>query len=187
MSSRPTLQQRGLFHEVLETCIFVIVVFVLVEMALPRFLVDGRSMQPNFADGQRIIVSRLHYLFGEPARGDIVIFNSPASRPGDPPLIKRVIGLPGETIEIRETLVYVNGSSLNEPYINEPCSVNRCRDEVWQLGPEEYFLMGDNRNNSRDSRSFGPVAADALIGEALLRYWPPSDWGLVLHIAFPGR
>jgi signal peptidase I len=185
MQPRPKIRLHGFFREMVDTLVFVLAIFVLVEMATPRFMVEGRSMQPNFADYQRLIVSRLNYLFGEPSRGDIIIFNAPGSDSNNPPLIKRVIGLPGETVEIRDTQVYIDGVMLEEPYINEACRESTCPDEVWELGDGEYFFMGDNRNNSRDSRRFGPVTHEQIIGEALIRYWPPEDWGIVLHIGFP--
>jgi signal peptidase I len=172
---KPTLQRRNWLREIAETLVFILVVYVLVEMAAPRFMVEGPSMQPTFWDYQRLIISRVNYLLGEPEYGDIVVFNAPGSGAGDLPLIKRAIGLPGDTIEIRAQVVYRNGIALDEPYINETCTPNRCPDGLWTLSPREYFLMGDNRNHSRDSRVFGPIARDAIIGEALLRYWPLPD------------
>jgi signal peptidase I len=182
---RPTLHRPGFLREILETLVLIGAIYALVNLATVRFFVDGPSMQPTFHTEQRIIVSRVNYLIGRPARGDIVVFDSPEADPDDPPLIKRVIGLPGETVEIRDRQVYVDGKQLNESYINEPCSESRCRDNTWQLGTDQYFVMGDNRNHSNDSRAFGPVSWDRFIGEALVRYWPPSDWGLIIHSRFP--
>lgn len=186
---RPRLHRFEWLRELAKTVFMLMAIYALVELATPRFYVDGRSMQPNFYDGQRLIVSRINYLFSEPQRGDIVVLNKPhLSRALDePPLIKRIIGLPGETIEIRNQQVYINGVELNEPYIKEPCNQSHCADAVYELKPNEYFVMGDNRNNSSDSRGFGPITRDAIIGEALIRYWPPSDWGLVWKIGFPGE
>jgi signal peptidase I len=181
---RPSLHQRWFLREVVETILFVAIVYVLVELAAPRFLVEGPSMQPTFHDYQRLIISRINYLIGEPERGDIVVFNAPGSRAGDPPLIKRAIGLPGDTVEIRETQVYINGTLLDQPFINEPCEPSKCPNNTWALGPEEYFVMGDNRNHSRDSRIFGPIRRDNIIGEALIRYWPPEDWAFLEKIRF---
>lgn len=190
---RPTLRSRSILREVLETFVFIMVVYVLVEMAAPRFLVEGPSMQPTFWDYQRLIISRLHYIVGDPERGDIVVFNDPGSGLGDPPLIKRAVGLPGDLIEFRQVTrpasspdgtpiavmeLYINGEKVDEPYINEPCRPNSCPARSWALGPDEYFLMGDNRNHSRDSRAsdVGPIHRRYIIGEALVRYWPPHSW-----------
>jgi signal peptidase I len=191
---RPPLRSRSILREVIDTIVFIVVVYVLVEMAAPRFLVDGPSMQPTFWDDQRLIISRVHYMVDDPERGDIVVFNKPGSRIGDSPLIKRAVGLPGETIEFRHTTppggteavveLYINGQLVNEPYINEACRPNSCSENIWELGPDEYFLMGDNRNHSSDSRSFGPINKRDIIGEALVRYWPPQDWALLKQIRF---
>lgn len=184
---RPGLQTRHFLREAAETLIFVLVVYVLVELAAPRFLVEGPSMQPTFWTDQRLIISRIHYLLGEPERGDIVVFNAPGSRIGDPPLIKRAVGLPGDTVEIRDTQVYINGQMLNESYINEPCQQSRCPDKTWTLASDEYFVMGDNRNHSRDSRAFDAIKRNQIIGEAFLRYWPPQDWAYLERIRFPSN
>lgn len=182
---RPPLRRVGGLRELLGTLVLILAIFSMVELAIPRFIVDGPSMQPNFHNGQFLLVSRLHYIFSDPQHGDIVVFNVPGASKDDPPLIKRVIGVPGDVVEIRDRLVYVNGQLLDEPYINEPCNQYRCADNLWQLGPDEYFVMGDNRNHSNDSRAFGPIHRSNIIGEALLRYWPPSDWGIVTRIRYP--
>lgn len=187
LTRRPALKLRSQWREIFDTLIFVIVVYALVEISAPRFLIEGRSMQPNFHDGERLIVTRLTYLFGKPSRGDIVIFNAPNADNDDPPLIKRVIGLPGDIIAIRDTRVYINDILLDEPYINGPCNPTSCPNNEWILGDDEYFVMGDNRNNSRDSRRFGPIHFQQLIGEAFFRYWPPSGWGIVMDLANPAQ
>lgn len=183
LNARPRLQRRGFFREVIETLLLIAAIYALVNLATARFIIEGPSMQPNFETGQFLIVSRMDYLFGEPQPGDIVVFHYPNNPQED--YIKRVIGLPGDTVEIRNTLVYVNGEQLEEPYINEPCRETRCRDNEWVLGPDEFFVMGDNRNHSSDSRAFGPVERQFLVGEALVRYWPPTQIGLVRKINFP--
>jgi signal peptidase I len=183
--ARPTLRHQGFLREILETLVLIAAIYALVNLATVRFFIDGPSMQPNFYAGQFLVVSRIHYLLRDPQRGEIVVFNAPGNGPDDPPLIKRLIGMPGDTVEIRDTKVYVNGVERQEPYIKEACLETRCRNEQWQLGPNEYFFMGDNRNNSRDSRAFGPVTRERIVGEAMLRYWPPPDWGIVEHYRFP--
>ncbi len=175
---RPRLHdQTSVVREIVETVVLIGLVYTLVNLATARFIVDGPSMQPNFATGQFVVVSRVNYLLGEPQHGDVVVFHYP----GDPQedYIKRLIGLPGDIIEIRSTQVYVNGTALSEPYINEPCLPAICPDRTWVLGADQYFMMGDNRNHSSDSRAFGPVARHFIVGEALLRYWPPQDWGII--------
>lgn len=185
LPARPTLRVRGFGREILETILLIGAIYALVNLATVRFIVEGPSMQPTFHTGQVLVVSRLNYMFGSPQRGEIIIFNAPGTPPDEPPYIKRVIGLPGETVEIRDTKVYINGQELYEPYINEPCEASRCPNRTWTLGADEYFMMGDNRNHSSDSRAFGAVKRERVIGEALVRYWPPSDWGLVTHVNYP--
>ncbi len=182
---RPRLHLRGLIREILDTLILIGAIYALVNLATVRFIVDGHSMEPNFSTDQVLVVSRVDYLLTPPQRGDIIVFNPPNQPPDEPPYIKRVIGLPGEVVEIRDTQVYVDGRPLNEPYIKEACRPSRCPDNQWQLGPNQYFMMGDNRNNSSDSRVFGPVGLDRVIGEALVRYWPIDKWGVVKDIAYP--
>lgn len=172
---RPRLQKRGFVREIIETLLLFAVIFTLVNLLTGRFVVDGSSMAPNFATGQFIIASRISYLLGEPQRGDVVVFHSPENNGKD--LIKRIIGLPGDTVTVNGGQVLVNGTPLDEPYIDE---APRYPDQL-TVGTGEYYVLGDNRNNSRDSHRFGPVPKQNLIGQAWLIYWPPQSWGLVPH------
>lgn len=130
-------------------------------------------MLANFETGQFLIANRLAYEFAEPQRGDIIVFHMPLNSGRD--LLKRIVALPGEALEIRDTELYINGHKLSEPYLYESCSPIHCSDAFWQLGANEYFVMGDNRNHSSDSRTFGPIQRDLIVGEAVFRYWPLSD------------
>ncbi|MCU0499106.1 MAG: signal peptidase I [Anaerolineae bacterium] len=181
---RPPLRRVGIWPEILELLLLMAGLYTLFNLATVRFTVEGVSMEPTFHSEQYLIVSRAHYLFSEPERGDIVVFHYP----GDPSqdYIKRLIGVPGDAIEFRDAQVYLNGERLEEPYLNEPCRPETCPDRVYQLGADEYFLMGDNRNRSSDSRVFAePVQREHIVGEVLIRYWPPSEWGLVNRIGYP--
>jgi len=166
---------RGMVREIIQTAAFVVAMVALVNLSTARAVVDGPSMEPTLHTGQFLLISRLHYLFGDIHHGDIAVFFPPGE---DDRLIKRVIGTPGDTIEIRDRLVYRNGEQLEEPYfINTPCT-SRCSDATWTLGAGEYFFMGDNRNRSRDSRAFDPVPKENIIGRAIVRYLPPQDFRL---------
>ena len=176
---RPQLKLPGLLSEIIGTIVFVIAVTVLFDMAIPRSLVEGHSMEPTFYGQDRLVVSRLNYLFGEPEYLDIVVFNSVNPSEEGVMLIKRVIGMPGDTIKIENSKVFRNGEELTEAYINEACIPARCRDNEWELGDDEYFLMGDNRNRSNDSRSFGAVPKGNIVGEVIFRYWPVPSFGII--------
>ncbi|MEO0561185.1 MAG: signal peptidase I [Chloroflexota bacterium] len=174
-TSRPRLKTRGLLREALQTAVFIVAMVALVNLSTARAVVDGPSMEPTLYTSQFLLISRLHYLFGDVQHGDIAVFFPPGE---DERLIKRVIGVPGDTIEIRDRLVYRNGDLLEEPYfVNTPCT-SRCSDETWVLAANEYFFMGDNRNRSRDSRVFDQVPKENIIGRAVLRYLPPQDISL---------
>ena len=165
----------GFVRDVLETLVLAVVMFLAINAVSARIRVDGSSMYPTLQDGQFVMVNRLAYKFGEPSHGDIVIFHYP--RDPEQEFVKRIIGLPGDTVEIRNGHVYVNGYQLDEPYI-----ADAPRSQGSWTVPEGYlFVLGDNRNNSQDSRSFGFVAMDEVIGKALFIYWPPTDWGSVVH------
>lgn len=179
----PRLRTQGggrLIRELIDTMLTVSIVFALVNLACGRFVVDGISMAPTFETGQFILVSRVNYLVSTPQRGDVIVFNYPNDPTDD--YIKRVIGTPGDTVALRDQQVYVNGALLNEPYINEPCLPRACPDETWTVGPDEVFVMGDNRNHSTDSREFGVVNRQFWIGEAIIRYFPVQDIGVVARL-----
>jgi len=122
-------------------------------------------MSPTLSDGEYLVTDNLAYLEESPQRGDIVLL----SRPGGRTYLKRIIGLPGETLEIRGGKVLINGHELSEPYLSEPMRVD---SPIRQIEPDRYFVMGDNRNNSSDSRSFGTVTISDIIGRATFVYYP---------------
>ena len=178
VAARPPLKRSSLLREFLELALTIIAVYALVNLVTVRFIVQGPSMESTFYEDDYLIVSRLSYLVTEPEQGDLVVFHFP----GDPTqdYIKRIIGVPGDTVEIRDTRVYVNGDLINEPYIYEPCTSVSCQDETWELGKDEFFVMGDNRNRSSDSRRFDvPVRREHLIGKVVFRYWPLHKLGVV--------
>jgi signal peptidase I len=174
---RPHLHTGGLLQPIIGRLWVIVAIYALINLASVRYMVEGSSMEPAFETGQILMVSRLHYLLHDPERGDIVIFHLPEDVSQD--YIKRVIAVPGDTVEIRDASVYLNGTLLDETYINEPCTAAYCDNRLWTLGPDEYFVMGDNRNHSSDSRIFGPVKQHYLLGKVILRYWPLQRMGLI--------
>jgi signal peptidase I len=144
------------------------------------FYVGSESMVPTLKVWDRVLINKLAYDLEGPQRGDIVLFESPDG--GEEPLIKRVVALPGDTLELRRGELFVNGTEVDEPYVRrEACA--RGTPRTCSFGPKtvpenHVFVMGDNRTNSLDSRFFGPVPEGNLIGEALFRFWPPGRVGL---------
>ena len=186
---------RALIREFIETIILALAIFLAFQFSVQNFRVEGSSMEPTLEGGQYLLVNKLVYLgfdpqdlrrfvpfvevdrgdtfypFHPPRRGEIIIFHFPRDPSRD--FVKRVIGLPGDTVEIRKGEVYVAGEKLDEPYITDRQRRSMASVEV----PEgSYFVLGDNRRFSNDSRDWGPVPADQLVGRAWLSYWPMDRW-----------
>ncbi len=170
---------RSLLREALETILLTLIIFLVLNTATGRFQVRGSSMEPTLHDGQYLIIGKLTYWVHPPERGDVIVFHPP-NNPADD-YIKRVVGLPGEQIEIRDGAVWVDGVLLEESYVASPGFYSG----AWSLGDGEYFVLGDNRNNSSDSHSWGVFPQENIVGKAWLCYWPPEEWGLVAHHTFP--
>ena len=126
--------------------------------------------------GEYVIVNRLSYRLGSPQRGDIIVFHFP--RDPKEEYIKRVIGLPGDEVEVKNNAVYVNGQRLDESYLK----VTTNYIGTWRVPEGQLFVLGDNRNNSSDSHDWGTVPMDYVVGKAILVYWPPPAWGLIDHV-----
>ena len=168
---------RGL-REALDVAVLALAMFLAVSLAVANYEVDGRSMEPTFHHGDRLMVNRLIYRMGDPRPGDVVVLHGNGERD----LLKRVIAVGGQRIQIANGTVFVDGQAIEEPYIEE-----RPVDYPEMVVPEGHvFVMGDNRNNSLDSRSFGPVPLDRIVGRADFRYLPFSRWGLVDHVRQEG-
>ncbi len=164
-----------LISEVADTVIIALVVFLLLYffVAQPHKVV-GSSMFPNLKNGEYILTEKVSYRFGLPQRGDIVVLKAPPSAQlgsaGHDYLIKRVVGLPTETIKFQNDQVEINGQVLNEPYLDP--SIKTVGEGGVTLKDSEYFVMGDNRSDSYDSRAWGPLVRDLIVGKAFLVYWP---------------
>lgn len=165
---------KSFLRELAITLGLAVVIFLAYHAVAQTSVVDGSSMQPSLQDDQRLVVLKAAYFFSSPQRGDIVIAHPPVD-PGKE-YVKRLIGLPGDTVQVKNSKVYVNGVALNEPYIKAP--PNYTMDQV-VVQPDHYFVMGDNRNNSYDSHFGWTVTRSEIVGEVWLRYWPFSGWGLV--------
>ena len=179
---------KAFSREVLGILVLAIVIFLLVQVMVSRAVVVGSSMEPNLHDGQRVLVNKTSYLFSEPRRGDVIVFTPPDTVASDNDYIKRIIGLPGEVVEIKEGTVYIHQSdgtvlTLDEQeYIVDPARNYYISEEI---PPDSYFVLGDNRNNSSDSRGGWTVSRESIVGKAWLSIWPASEWGLVPNYALP--
>lgn len=159
--------------DILETLILAVVLYFGINAVSVRVRVDGFSMNPTLQDGEYILVNRLAYKIGQPVRGDIVVFSFPMDPKQD--LIKRVIGLPGETISVLDGKVLVNDVPLDEPYIAAPPIYNN----TWVVPEGQLFVLGDNRNESKDSHEWGMLPMENVVGRAILIYWPPAQWQVI--------
>jgi signal peptidase I len=172
-----------ILREIGITILIAIAIFVLLRFTIQGYRVQYSCMLPNIEDGEWIMVNKANYFFSEPKRGEVIIFEHEGSRF---PYIKRIIGLPDETIKVKDGKVYIgNGTNsipLEEEYIMEPPRYTMSPETI----PEgEYFVLGDNRNNSNDSHNGWTVPRDNIIGKAWFVYWPPSKWGVVKHYGYP--
>ncbi|NQW18877.1 MAG: signal peptidase I [Chloroflexi bacterium] len=186
------------FREIAETVITAAVIFVLLQAATQTFKVVGPSMNTTLADGQHLLVNKfvyetvdsdvladvlpwvgpdadgeLEYLFHPPERGDIIVFRPPTGEDAD--FVKRVIGIPGDEIDIHDGSVWVNGEKLKEDRVTRP---RGSTDFPTIVPADRYFVLGDNRSASNDSRAWGFAEADKIVGKVMARYWPPSEFTL---------
>jgi signal peptidase I len=162
-------------REFVEIVVIAGALFLAVNTASARVRVESISMEPNLYEGQFVVVNRLAYRWADPERGDIIVFyfpNNPAKR-----YIKRVIGVSGDQVSASNGSVFVNGIPLDEPYLASRPNY----EGEWAVGPGELFVLGDNRNNSNDSKNWGMLELDAVIGKAIFIYWPLGDFGLIPH------
>jgi signal peptidase I len=185
----------GCLFEIVETLVLTLIIFLVIQTFIAQpYKVQQQSMEHTLEPDQYVLVDKLTPRFDSYKRGDIVVFTPPPdwSREDDTPFIKRVIGLGGETVEIRDGDVFINGTKLDEQYLfatqsgdpTQPTTVPG-DEHRWVIPAGELFLMGDHRANSADSRMFGPVEAGQVIGRAWLRYWPLDTFGILQTPTYP--
>lgn len=179
----------GFFFDILESIVVALAIFVVVYLFFYQpHQVKGASMEPNFHDGEYILTNKYEYRFSDPKRGDVVVFKSPQNPDID--FIKRIIGLPGDKVKILNNEYYVNGVLVDESYIADDLyTYNGAYLKEGQeiTVPEgQYFVSGDNRPRSSDSREWGPIQRSAIIGRSQLRYWPFDSFGIIPRVDYPG-
>ena len=177
VEARQADQPAGIIlREIVETLLLTLFIFWIVNTATGRYRVQGHSMMPTLHEGEYLIINKLSYYLEEPQRGDIVVLHYPRDRSRE--YIKRIIGLPGDQVEIGDGQVKVNGVPLTEPYLNGQPAYH---DQSWVVPEGSYFVLGDNRNNSSDSRNWSFLPRKDIVGKASVIYWGVEDWGLVPH------
>jgi signal peptidase I len=166
---------RSLFRDILIVLAVVVVIFFLIHITLQGFKIYESCMEPNFHEGERVLVNKMIYHFTDPKRGDVIVLHPPF----DPKItyIKRIIAIPGDTVEVKDGAVYVKGVRLEEPYAVAPTYTF----PLTKIPEGEYFVLGDNRNNANDSVDWGTLPRKDIVGKVWLCYWPPSEWGFVHH------
>jgi signal peptidase I len=189
VSQRPL----GCLFEVVETLVLTLVIFLIIQNFVAQpYQVQQMSMENTLQPGEYVLVDKLTPRLDDYSRGDVVVFTPPAGydQGGNTPFIKRVIGLPGDTIDVRDGQVLVDGKPIVEPYTfpgsspYQPTIAPPDRAE-WTIGPDELFVLGDHREQSSDSRVFGPIKRDSVIGRAWLRYWPFNVFGILQTPTYP--
>jgi signal peptidase I len=165
--------------DVIETLALAGILFLGINAVSARVRVDGFSMVPTLEDGEFVLVSKLNYRFGDVERGDIIVFHFPMDPNQE--LIKRVIGLPGDTVSVQNGIVSVNGQALNEPYT----AAAPAYSGEWIVPEGQLFVLGDNRNDSSDSHSWGYLPFEKVVGKAVVIYWPPPLWKIIQHTNIP--
>jgi signal peptidase I len=169
-----------ILREVGITVLIAVAVFALLQLTVQSYTVVMSSMLPNFHEGECIMVNKVCYHSSGPQRGEVIIFDPPFDSLH--PFIKRVIGLPDDTVEIKDGKVFIDGTPLDEEYVMAPLNYTMPATEVPK---DEYFVLGDNRNNSSDSHNGWTVPRDNIIGKAWFVYWPPDSLGIVKHYSYP--
>jgi signal peptidase I len=174
----PVQRHRALLDWAVVIVVALLVAFMVRTFVLAHFVVDGTSMFSTLHDDDRVFVNKLSYRLHDPNRGDVVVLHQSAGA-SERDLIKRVVALPGETIEIRNCQVIIDGQNLEEPYLDpEVVTPGNCGGDLAPTNvPEDHvFVMGDNRGGSQDSRALGPIEEDDLVGRAFVVFWPQSHW-----------
>ncbi|GCE47534.1 signal peptidase I [Thermosporothrix hazakensis] len=168
------MKRSHLLREIVEILALALLIFLVVRLVVQSYHVDGDSMSPSLQSNQNVLVNKMAYLFRGPERGDVIVFHYPKEPNVD--YIKRIIGVPGDTIRIDSEHVWVNDVQLNEPYIKE--AINPYA-KSWKVPADNYFVLGDNRPVSKDSRYWDFVPKEYIVGKAVLVYWPTDQWKFI--------
>ena len=192
MGMNPLKTLSSFFLDMVETIVIGLSIFLVVYLFFMQpHQVNGQSMVPNFQSGEYVLTDKVSSRVGEPQPGDVVVFHAPeaAHCPEGTgcDFIKRVIAVPGDTVEVKDNAYYVNGDRLPEPYIPSDYEILPgffTKDRVVFLEEDEYFVSGDNRPYSSDSRAWGPISKSDIVGKAFFRYWPVDEMGIIEKVTY---
>jgi signal peptidase I len=182
---------RGCLLEIVETIVLTVVIFFVFQHFIAQpYQIEQVSMENTVQPGQYVLVDKLSPHWSDYKRGEIIVFNPPPGFSEDDgqniPFIKRVIGVAGDVVEVKDNAVYVNGAKLDEPYVYDGQSTTPLNSQSrWVVPADELFVLGDHREQSQDSRVFGPIPKSSVIGRAWLRYWPAGDFGILSSASYP--
>lgn len=168
------MKRSHLAREIVETVALTILIFIVIRFAIQSYHVEGPSMQPGLNSNEYVVVNKVAYVLHGPERGDVIVFHYPLDTTQD--FIKRVVGLPGDTVHTDSAHIWVNGVQLSEPYIS---TASNPVAKTWQVPSDQYFVLGDNRPDSTDSRYWGFVPKNFIVGKAVIIYWPITNWQFV--------
>lgn len=166
----------SIFEAVKTVALVFIVAFVIRNFLIQTFVIDGASMEPNFHDSEYILIDKISYRFALPQRGEVIVFKP---EPSSDSYIKRVIGLPGENVRFYNNDVYINNRKLEESYLDHNSLTRFNANKIFELNDNEYFVLGDNRGNSKDSRSFGPIDKNQIEGRVFVIFFPLDSFRLI--------
>ncbi len=183
-------EQKGFFEnlkthaiDLIQTLVVFGAIFALIYLFIAQpHKVSGASMVPTFQDGDYILTDKITYRFGPPKKGDVIVLKNPRNEEVD--FIKRIIATPGDTLKVADSSVFVNGEKLPESYLPSDIETRAgnflAEGSEIKVGPNQYFVFGDNRNHSSDSREWGSITKEEIVGRVFFRYWPPQSFGLTL-------
>ncbi len=195
LMNKITTKVGSFFTDLMETIVISASIFLIIYLFFVQpHQVNGQSMVPTFQSGEYVLTDKISYKMGDPKRGEVIVFHAPeaahCSEGTGCDFIKRILAVPGDTVEVKNNAIYINGEQLPEPYIPSDYKVlpgTFTKNGPVVMGPDDYFASGDNRPYSSDSRTWGPISKSDIVGKAFFRYWPPAVMGVIKPATYPSQ